>query len=304
MATSATIVTALAACVVRPTSSWPQVGRSKSMPPTCEHLRVSTITVQGLLGEGPLSVNFSALFEHLPLATEPAHLAFQMIKYKDCFGSCVQRGIHPKRRSRVNGKSGGGKKGKAEVLRNHITIVQWLVDPTLARLHHVSIKVFTNGRVHIAGLRDPALGHVVISSIVHAIKECLAAESIASPVKSLFTTEAEIAARFSIIMINSDFKVPFFIKCSRLSEVARRHVGMRCHYEQDNNAGVKIVYHCVPLCGAPTKDITIIVCRTGSVIITGANSMAHVPIAHQFIRDFLFENRSEELNMVNTPVVV
>eukprot|EP00798_Chlamydomonas_sp_ICE-L_P001283 gene1283-32632_t len=256
MATSTAIVTALAACVVRPASSWP-LGRTKSMPPTSENLRVSTITAQGLLGEG-LSVNFKALYEHLHLATEPAHLTFQMIKYKDSFGACVQRGVHPKRRSRVNGK-----KGKAEVLRNQITIVQWLFDPTLSLLHHVSIKL------------------------------CSAAESIVTPVKCLFTSEDDIVSRFSIIMINSDFKVPFFIKCSRLSVVARRHVGLRCHYEQDNSAGVKIVYHCAPPCGAPSKDITIIVCRTGSVIITGANNMAQVPIAHQFIRDFLFENISE-----------
>jgi hypothetical protein len=267
------------------------------MPPTCEHLRVSTITAQGLLGEG-LSVNFCALYEHLPLAAEPAHLAFQMVKYKDSFGACVQRGSHPKkRRSRA----------KAEVLRNQITIVQWLLDPALSLLHHVSIKVFTNGRVHIAGLRDPALGPVVISSIARAIRLCSAAESIVKPVTCLFATEYEheheniIASRFSIIMINCDFKVPFFIKCSRLSEVARRHVGLRCHYEQDNNAGVKIVFRCAPNCGAPTKDITIIVCRTGSVIITGSNSMAQLPLAHRFIRDFLFENRPEiELVLATT----
>lgn len=261
-------------------------GASKAMPPTSERLRVSTITAQGRLGGDGIVVDFAQLFMFVPLVDTPSHLGFQMVKYRDPFGCCHQRGEHPKHR---NAKS---KKGMTETLRNQITVVQWLYDPSISQLHHVSVKIFANGRVHLAGLRDAELGPTVIASIASAIWTSSSAAKIASPPARLFISRNAAAEHFSLIMINSDFKVPFFLSCARLSIVAREH-GLLCQYEQDNNAGVKLILPCAAAEGLPEKNITVIVCRTGSIIITGANDMRHVPIVHQFVRDFLLDHRSE-----------
>jgi len=281
---------------------------NKSMPPTSEKLRVSTITAQGLLGVG-LSINFKNVYENLQTADEPAHMAIQMIKYTDTSdGSSHQRGVHPrKHRVRVN------KQGVVQTLRNQITIVMWLYDPSIEQLHHVSVKLFTNGRVHIAGLRDPELGPLVIQSIAKAIWNCgpenvhkmvgggrggggddpnnLDGDTHNSVVAlpGLYMELEDARRYFSIIMVNSDFKVPFYIKCALLPPIIRAS-GSHAFYEQDTGAGVKVKFECHPH-GENPKIITIMVCRTGSVIITGASSMAQVPIAYNYIRDILFEHR-------------
>lgn len=277
------------------------------MPPTSEKLRVSTITAQGLLGVG-LSINFKNVYENLQVADEPAHMVIQMIKYTDTSdGSSHQRGVHPrKHRVRMN------KQGVVQTLRNQITIVMWLYDPSIEQLHHVSVKLFTNGRIHIAGLRDPELGPFVIQSIANAIWSC-GPENVQKMVGGVggdtndtttgdgggsrnvvalpgLYVELEDARRyFSIIMVNSDFKVPFYIKCALLPPIIRAS-GSHAFYEQDTGAGVKVKFECHPP-GENPKTITIMVCRTGSVIITGASSMAQVPIAYNYIRDILFEHR-------------
>jgi hypothetical protein len=99
----------------------------------------------------------------------------------------------------------------------------------------------------------------------------------------------DVRRYFSIIMVNSDFKVPFYIKCALLPPIIRAS-GSHAFYEQDTGAGVKVKFECHPP-GENPKTITIMVCRTGSVIITGASSMAQVPIAYNYIRDILFEHR-------------
>jgi hypothetical protein len=270
-------------------------GASKAMPPTSEHLRISTITAQGRIGKDGITVDFAQLFMFVPLVDAPCHLGFQMVKYRDPFGCCHQRGEHPKHR---NAKS---KKKLTEALRNQITVVQWLHDPSISQLHHVSVKIFANGRVHLAGLRDAEMGPTVIASIASAIWTSAKAAQIASPPSMLHIARAAASEHFSLIMINSDFKVPFYLSCARLSAVAREN-GLMCQYEQDNNAGVKLILPCAAAEDVPEKNITVIVCRTGSVIITGANDMRHVPLVHRFVRDFLFDHRSD-VEIKSTPTI-
>lgn len=272
------------------------------MPPTSEKLRVSTITAQGMLGVG-LTIDFKSIYENLQVADEPAHMVTQMIKYTDTSdGKCHQRGVHPRKHRIVKGAL-----PKAEqTLRNQITIVKWLYDPSIDQLHHVSVKLFTNGRVHIAGLRDPDLGPLVVQSIAKAIWST-GPENVQKMVggggggdgarsrknveglPGLFMELEDARRHFSIIMVNSDFKVPFYIKCAMLPPIIRAS-GSHAFYEQDTGAGVKVKYECHPK-GELPKTVTIMVCRTGSVIITGASSMAQVPIAYNYIRDILFEHR-------------
>jgi hypothetical protein len=222
-----------------------------------------------------------------------------MIKYTDISdGKCHQRGVHPRKCRVVKGAT----PKKDQTLRNQITIVKWLYDQSIDRLHHVSVKLFTNGRIHIAGLRDPELGPLVVQSIANDIwstgpdnvQKMVGGGGTGGNVEGLpgLFIDLEDARRdFSIIMVNSDFKVPFFIKCAALPPIIRA-LGSHAFYEQDTGAGVKVKYECHPN-GEKSKTVTIMVCRTGSVIITGASSMAQVPIAYNFIRDILFEYRDK-----------
>jgi hypothetical protein len=273
------------------------------MPPTSEKLRVSTITAQGMLGVN-LAINFKSVYENLHVVDEPSHMAIQMIKYTDTSdGSCHQRGVHP-RKHRVLKSS---LQKTEQTLRNQITIVMWLFDPTIDQLHHVSVKLFTNGRIHIAGLRDPELGPSVIQCIAQAIwnagpenvQRMVGGGTIGNDntntntnvqvLPGLYLEMEDVRRHFSIIMVNSDFKVPFYIKCAMLPPIIRAS-GSYAFYEQDTGAGVKVKYQCHPV-GENPKTVTIMVCRTGSIIITGASSMAQVPIAYNYIRDILFEHR-------------
>jgi hypothetical protein len=271
---------------VRPRAS---VTRKKALPPTSETLRISTITAQGSIGDKQ-HVSFSSLFKHFPLTScvdDRRHLAYEMIKYNDPVTGFQQRGDHPKQT-----KKKAGSKSSTETLRNQITVVQWIYDDNISQLHHVSIKVFTNGRVHIAGLRKVELGIVVIRTLIETIEGLGEECGIVSDTAHLFKIDDDF--NYSVIMINCDFKVPFMIKCRLLHSIVRGY-GVKCHYEQDNKAGIKISYNCIcpdqPEC--PEKVITIMVCRTGSVIMTGATSIHHLPVAYEFVKTLLFKHKDE-----------
>lgn len=298
MSTSATIRTLASSkasvvigetiCPVPPPRTRTGVTRNKALPPTSETLRISTITAQGSIGDKQ-QVSFCSLFNNFPLTTcveDRRHLAYEMVKYNDPVTGFHQRGEHPKT-SKTRKKAGA--KSSTETLRNQITVVQWIYDDNISQLHHVSIKVFTNGRVHIAGLRKVELGIVVIRTLIETITRLGEACGIVSNPLLLYREDTQFG--YAVIMINCDFKVPFMIKCRVLHSIVRGY-GVKCHYEQDNKAGIKISYTCVcPEC--PDKVITIMVCRTGSVIMTGSTSMHQLPVAYEFVKTLLFKHRDE-----------
>lgn len=281
------------------TSSTPRT--NKSLPPTCETLRVSTITAQGSISDKKENVCFRSFFENFPLVfndAERTHLSYEMIKYTDRTRGYCQRGVHPKhakpkckrgKTDPVLGSTNSSAGCKIETLRNQVTVVQWIYDENISKLHHVSIKVFTNGRIHIAGLRKVEHGIMVIRKLIETIRDLGDKCGIVTDISRLHTDERNYD--YSVIMINCDFKVPFMIKCRTLHQIVRS-CGVKCHYEQDNKAGVKISYSvCVP--DKPVKIVTIMVCRTGSVIMTGANDMDQLPIAHKFVKNLLYDHKKD-----------
>ena len=252
----------------------------KSLPPTSETLRVSTITAHGSIGQ---FVSLRSFFDHVPISAESCHLSYEMVKFRDDDLEYHQRGAYPpssRKRSLED---------QQRSLRNQATVLQCLHDANLSKLHYVSVKVFRNGAVHMAGLRTVEHGIDVIRQMIKTIKDIGEDANIVPSLEGLHTSDADF--KYKVVMINSDFRVPFMIKCKQLHILIRRDYGIRCMYEQCNKAGVKIYYDCIA--ENSSKTVTIMVCRTGSVIITGATSTEQLPLAKDFITNILYTHKLE-----------
>jgi hypothetical protein len=89
--------------------------------------------------------------------------------------------------------------------------------------------------------------------------------------------------KVKIEMINSDFDARFNINQVELARILRKSpYNLFVIYDSLNYPGVNIKYKCsVP--GKKDKDITILVFRTGQVIITGGKCKEHIQMSYEFI---------------------
>lgn len=89
----------------------------------------------------------------------------------------------------------------------------------------------------------------------------------------------------NVEMINSDFETHFNINQTRLTEILRAQpFNLFVKYDPLNYPGVNIKYECLIPENNP-KDITILVFRTGQVIITGGTCNEHLQQSYQFINN-------------------
>jgi TATA-box binding protein (TBP) (component of TFIID and TFIIIB) len=89
----------------------------------------------------------------------------------------------------------------------------------------------------------------------------------------------------NIEMINSDFETYFNINQTRLADILRTSpYNLFIKFDPLNYPGVNIKYPC-PMPEDNPKEISILVFRTGQVIITGGTCVTHLEYAYNFIND-------------------
>jgi hypothetical protein len=115
----------------------------------------------------------------------------------------------------------------------------------------------------------------------------------------------------SLAMINSNFKVDYEIRQSRLHSLIMNEYGMPVNFD-DNYQGVKIQYlynpqnntglcHCTdPPCAEiknkkkrKCHNITIAVFKAGSTLIEGGNITEHLDAAYEFISGVLISHKED-----------
>jgi len=132
----------------------------------------------------------------------------------------------------------------------------------------VSIKLFLNGSIQITGCKS-------IRNAVNALKVLF------SELKNDLYTLNKIHD-LRVVMINSNFNIGFKIDRMRLFNLIKEKY--ICNYDPTIHACVDIKLECTD------KVVSIFVFESGSIVITGANSLEHVIKAHDFISKFLLEN--------------
>lgn len=132
----------------------------------------------------------------------------------------------------------------------------------------ISVKLFINGSIQITGCKK-------LDDAVMALK-------ILFDELDMDGLELSNLDNFRIVMINSNFNIGFKIDRDKLFNLIKEDV--TCSYDKSIHACVDIKF----LNG--DKIISIFVFESGSIVITGANTLSHIINSYNFICKILLEN--------------
>jgi len=290
--------------------------------------RISTITWTGCVG---CPVNFGIFYNLVTLYAPDHPTAMGQIVWVD-FHGLESRGVYPKRR---RPKLGGATPAR-KAFDNQVTAI-YQMGPG----YFPNVKLFYNGNVHITGARTAKDGESINEHLVRLIRkmhETVAPDILDVSHLNYVAkarpgaAEADIApdvARlqakdFLIRMINSDFHVPFRV---RRRDIHKRLIspeyGNSSVFQPASYQGVKLQFfwnenqtvnngHCVcnrrclgygDGCGeGRCKKVTVVLFESGSILMTGGNSVRQIDSAHAFITQFLEKNRDFVEKVLPAPI--
>jgi TATA-box binding protein (TBP) (component of TFIID and TFIIIB) len=176
------------------------------------------------------------------------------IKYKD--REKAHESVVPKK-PRKNSK-------KAKQFDNQLSLV--FFDSIAGK---TNVKVFCNGRVQLTGIKTIEAGPAVLA---HVCDVC----------------GFERFEDYRVRMINSDWKMIGPIRLDATYQRARG-LGLKTRYEPCMYPGVLVKYP-VPVENGQPRILTMMIFRTGSVVITGALDMAQLDAATAYCRQVLLSD--------------
>lgn len=236
-------------------------------------LRISTITA--LCGIG-CEVPLVELNEHLEVNDKICY-----IRFKD-----VVRGQSKKTKKKKSTKS----------FYNQVTLIVNLPEEYKSINgggRSINVKVFKNGQLQMTGVKSDAEGHAGVGVLIAELERVFRE-------KEYQFSECN----YKTVLINSDFRIGYKVNRQKLYELLDAHYGMYVSYEPCIYPGVNAKYfwnstdetrsgicHCDKMCngkGSGTgsgecKKVTIATFQSGTVIITGANTMEQLRNAYDYI---------------------
>ena len=260
-------------------------------------LRISTITATASVN---YPVDLKKLFDDIPLEDGVVFVEYGRVKTER-----ITRGVHPRMTEADDvptKKKHGCNTGRR--FDNQTTIVMRVQDSC------VNLKVFGNGSVQMTGLKRIEDGPLAVNIVVKAIKAVSSASAGEIDDKACVDDMTMLeCVDYRVRMINSDFRLGWPVRRDYAYVVMMREYGMRCFYEASAYPGLKIEYYYNPsqdargICKCEDRGlsvkcshchkVTLVVVRSGSVIITGASTIAHLDAAHAFILEVLNTHREE-----------
>ena len=136
-----------------------------------------------------------------------------------------------------------------------------------------SVKVFNNGSMHVTGCTSPT-EFVDIATTVCALMGEVAGLESSDGSEGIFLTD------FCIQMINLNFAAGTHIYLQRLRDVCAS-MGFVASYDADVYPGLNVK---LPVDG---QRVTVLIFRSGKIIITGAKKSSHLQQAHEIITRIL-----------------
>jgi Transcription factor TFIID (or TATA-binding protein, TBP) len=160
------------------------------------------------------------------------------------------------------------------------------------------IKLFKNGNIHITGLRTVEDGMYLLRVIHDEVQRIHRLD----PMVLMNQDPEKLEITRPIVrLINSDFHIPFKVRRRELHQLLiHEPFGTICSFQPGTYPGVKLEYYWNPAhtvqdgccrCESPCyikkssscKKITVAIFESGSILITGATSVAQVDDAYRFI---------------------
>ena len=152
---------------------------------------------------------------------------------------------------------------------------------------NVNIFIFPNGKVKLAGIRTTNTINVVINSLIEIITE------VETVVENVETFAAE---NIKVQMICSDFEIKpvkenpdgWCIRQEDLKNILVQNKYCATFSSLSRYPGIKLK---IPSVIDKDKDVSILIFRSGSIIITGAKYAEDISRAYPFIINKIIENK-------------
>jgi TATA-box binding protein (TBP) (component of TFIID and TFIIIB) len=151
----------------------------------------------------------------------------------------------------------------------------------------ISVKIFLNGSIQIAGSKSIEQINTGINQLIKILKKKYYVESLGEEIRLVDSYNFAIKD-FKINMINSNFYVNYKINIENLYPLITKK-GVKARFEPLSHRCVNIKF--VPEnANEKDKPISIFVFESGSIIITGARNGNNIKSAYEFITNTLDEN--------------
>lgn len=243
-------------------------------------LKISTMTITASLN---VFVDLDVLYNSIDIADENTD-GFTYAEYgKKNEPNIFCKGFHKKltiaRRKKKIGKR----------FDNQITVI--IKNKVDNIIESTNIKIFKNGNLQLAGVKNETHGSKVLNFVVAFFQEQSLKNQIVDFIENIKITN------YKIQLINSDFRVGFNIKREKLFKIIQNeYKNIYSSYEPCIYPGVKIQYTNDK---KSTKKTTIAVFRSGCVIVTGAQKLEDTESAYNFIKQLLIDNKNNiEMNQL------
>lgn len=250
-----------------------------------ENLRISTRTATSKFSH---KLDLKSIYSKLHID--------EFIKYIE-YGKEPVKGVPKKQISAKKAK-------KKKVFFNQITI--------LVKYNYIynNIKLFNNGSISMTGVKSEEIGKASIEFLFERLKELDENDIF---IKNSENDEQPKIEYYKIVLINSDYDIGYEIRRSQLHQILVNEYEIYSSYEPCIYPGVNSKYYwnneyknpdlypmkgkcyCSSLCSGKgegdgngnCKKVTISAFQSGSVIITGANSIEQIIDCYNFISDIL-----------------
>lgn len=156
---------------------------------------------------------------------------------------------------------------------------------------NINIKIFKNGSLQMSGCKSTEDCIIVLNKLIMYLKKTYALIENNIITEKPFCVLSEgndniIISNFKVILINSNFQVPFLIKRDELYNILIKD-NINCRYEPCIHACVNIKYS---ENNNGEKPISIFVFQSGNIIITGAKEVSKIINAYNYIKEILNDN--------------
>jgi len=171
----------------------------------------------------------------------------------------------------------------------------------IAEEKFVSVKIFLNGSIQIAGSKSIEQINKSIECLLKILKKRYFVESLNEEIHLVESFNFAIKD-FKINMINSNFYVNYKINIENLYPLVTKR-GVKARFEPLSHRCVNIKF--VPDTNKETdKPISIFVFESGSITIAGSNSSDEVLEAYNYKNKFILSNYNKLLTKDITPLLI
>lgn len=182
----------------------------------------------------------------------------------------------------------------------------------------VNVKIFTNGKIQMTGLKNIDDGKIIVNQLISDIQK-INLEGTEDANKQIIKNITNFKlSEFKTVLINTDFKTNFKIKRPELHKLLVNDYKLFSKYEPCIYPGVDTKFycntiyksdglcHCKIKCNGKgygngvgdCKKVTVATFQSGSVIITGARNMDQVIQTYEFIKKMFVDNYSKIIKIL------